>query len=144
MCKRRQLIGLNIKTQLIFLYTEPLTRPREETHTAKIHPHAETSYFIPLPLAHPPCARVFCSGCNYCLNGGVQKGRIAALYWQRRFFIISIMSSWLARSCPEAPLNGIYTNSILTWYQAAKTCSICNKNWLLLCANAAFACTQWL
>lgn len=61
-------VGLNVETQLIFIYTDPLTLPRKQTYTyIEKHLHTETSHFIPLPLPHPTSAHVFCNGCNYCL-----------------------------------------------------------------------------
>lgn len=67
-------LGLNIETQLILFYTDPLTHPHKQRYTQK-HLHRETSHFIPLPLPHPTSAHVFCNGGNYCLNGGVQQWR---------------------------------------------------------------------
>lgn len=65
-------VGLHIKAQLIFIFTDPLTRPHKQRYTfIQKHLHSETSHFIPLP--HPPSAHAFCNGVNYCLNGGVQQ-----------------------------------------------------------------------
>lgn len=77
----RAIKHVDITTQLIFIHTNPLTYPYKDAHIdikKQSHVHTKNSLLTPLPLSNPcnsESVLLFCNGCSYCLNGGVQQWR---------------------------------------------------------------------